>query len=231
MDLGIDPTAAGSAIAVAAAAAGLGGSLHCFAMCGPLACAGCSRANASTREKRGSVALYQLGRVGSYALVGAALGGLGREAAENLAVSTSGWLPWATAALLVAAALGVFERLPAIPFLAQLLRPSLRKSAGWALPLRGLALGLVTPLIPCGLLYAVWLASAMTGSVAGGATLAAAFALGGVPALLLAQLQTAWIERLPRFATVVVRRVVPLVAAAVVVWRALSGPDCPACVG
>lgn len=212
----------------AAALAGLTGSLHCFAMCGPLACAGCAKAE---RNRGRAMAAYHLARVAGYVAVGALLGAFGQAAASRLALSTSGWLPWVMAGLLVATALGVFERLPLLAPAAKLLRPAAKFSATASPRVRSAVLGAVTPLLPCGLLYALYLSAAVSGSATAGAVVAGGFALAGVPALTLAQLQTGWMQRLPRAGAFVVRRVVPLAAAAMLVWRAVSGPDCPGCIG
>jgi sulfite exporter TauE/SafE len=62
---------------------------------------------------------------------------------------------------------------------------------GWLTTLQGhnsiesrLMLGLLTPLLPCGILYAIVIESASAGSVIGAALHMGAFALGTIPALL-----------------------------------------------
>lgn len=223
------PVGAGLGVAAGAAAlAGLAGSLHCFSMCGPLACAGCAKAEQG-RSK--AMFAYHASRIAGYTLVGALLGAFGEAAAGTLAVSTSGWLPWAMAGLLVMTALGLFERVPSFASNVKILRPVVRLGAKSAPVARSALLGGVTPLLPCGLLYALYLSAALSGSWLAGATVAFSFALAGTPALTLAQVQTRWLARLPKGGEFVVRRVVPLVAAGVLVWRAMSGPDCPGCIG
>jgi uncharacterized protein len=49
-----------------------------------------------------------------------------------------------------------------------------------------------------------------------------AFALGGLPALLGAQLQTGFWRRQPRVATFVLKRAMPLLAAAVLIYRTVG---------
>ena len=226
--LGI-PADAGLLVAAGAASlAGLTGSLHCFAMCGPLACAGCAKAQ---QDRHRAMAAYHLARVAGYVLVGTALGAFGSAAASELAISTSGWLPWVMAGLLVATALGLFERLPMFAPAAKILRPAARLGAKASPTVRSAVLGGITPLLPCGLLYALYLSTAVSGSATAGGVVAGSFALAGVPALALAQVQTSWMQKLPRGGEFVVRRLVPLTAAAILVWRAVSGPDCPGCIG
>lgn len=223
------PTDAGLLVAAGAAAlAGLTGSLHCFSMCGPLACAGCAKA---TNDRSRAMSAYHLARIAGYTVMGAGLGAFGEAAASKLALSTSGWLPWAMAGLLVLTALGLFERLPSFAPTAKMMRPLVRIGAKFTPIWRSAVLGGVTPFLPCGLLYALYLSVALSGSAIAGATVAFAFAVAGTPALTLAQMQTTWLRRLPKGGEFVIRRMIPLVAAGVLVWRAMSGPDCPGCLG
>lgn len=215
--------------ALFAALVGLASSVHCFAMCGPLACAGCARAGAVRRERVVAIVAYQSARIAGYSLVGAILGAVGGRSARVLGLTTPDWLPWLLAGLLVASALGLVERLPQIPQFAQLTRRAGRQSAGFAPTVRAAVLGGLTPLLPCGLLYGLWATSLVAGSATGGALLAGGFALGAVPALAFAQFGSEWLRRLPSGAHLVIRRVLPLVAAAVLIWRAVMIPAAPYC--
>ena len=125
-------------------------------------------------------------------------------------------------ALLVASALGVGEWMPRIPGISQFLRRANGVAAKFSPTVRAGAMGALTPLLPCGLLYGLFGSALVTGSFGRGALLAGGFAVGGIPALLLAQLQTNWIRRLPSGSEFLIRRVVPLAAALVVAVRALS---------
>jgi sulfite exporter TauE/SafE len=208
-------------VAGVAVATGLVSSLHCFAMCGPLACASCSGCS-RTAERRRAAAAYHLARVAAYGLVGAVLGGLGGGAMQLLHLSSPGWLPWVMAALLVASALGLGERFPSIPGFSHLARVLARAGARLSPTVRSAALGAATPLLPCGLLFGLWAVAAVSGSLVAGLVIGAAFALGGVPALAAAQLQSAWMRRLPAGSELVLRRVVPMAAAGLLVYRALT---------
>jgi hypothetical protein len=90
-------------------------------------------------------------------------------------------------------------------------------------------MGAVTPLLPCGLLYGVFAAALAAGSFGGGALLLGAFALGGLPALFGAQLQLGLWGRRPRAADFLLRRALPLMAAAVLVYRAAGAAGTPRC--
>ena len=215
-----------SAGALAAGVAGFTSSLHCFAMCGPLACAGCARSN---RARGQTLIAYHAARAGMYALGGGLFGLLGEQAANVLSVAAPRWLPWVLAALLAASALGVAPAVPRWPWLSKVLVSIQRASAGLAPPLRSGAIGALTALLPCGLLYSVYGASLVAGSFERGAAVAGGFALGGIPALTLAQLHADWIRRLPHGGELLIRRVLPLAAAALLVLRATSTHGCPLC--
>jgi hypothetical protein len=214
--------------ALFAALVGLASSAHCFAMCGPLACAGCARA-VTRHERLRVLGAYQVARIAAYSGLGALLGAVGGRSARALELTTPGWLPWLMAALLVASALGLTERVPQIPPLAQITRRVGRRSATFAPVARAAVLGGLTPFLPCGLLYGLWATALVSGSGAGGALLAGGFALGAVPALAFAQLGAGWLRSLPAAPALLIRRGVPLLAAGVLVWRALALPAAGHC--
>jgi sulfite exporter TauE/SafE len=206
--------------ALGALMVGVTGSVHCLLMCGPLACAGLPGVRGS--EKWRAVLAYQSARVGAYALVGGLLGALGGSVTRALAVSTRPYLPWVMAAALVASALELGKRLRPLPGLSHVAGAIARAGAKFSLLSKAGAMGAVTPLLPCGLLYGVYAAALASSSFGGGALLMGAFALGGLPALLGAQLQTGLWQRRPRVATFVLKRAVPLVAAAVLIYRTVG---------
>ncbi|QSQ24116.1 sulfite exporter TauE/SafE family protein [Pyxidicoccus parkwayensis] len=214
--------------ALGALTVGFTGSVHCLLMCGPLACAGLP--SVPGPERRRAVLAYQCARVLAYALVGGALGALGGGVTRVLAVSTRPYLPWLMAAALVASALEVGKRLRPLPGLSQAVRFISRWGAKFSWTGRAGAMGAVTPLLPCGLLYGVFAAALASGSFGGGALLLGAFAVGGLPALLGAQLQAGLWKHRPRAAAFVLQRAVPLVAAAVLIYRAVgSASGRPSC--
>jgi sulfite exporter TauE/SafE len=222
--------------AAAALATGLFGSGHCALMCGPLACAGLDRAGAPDRRaRRRSAWAWQLGRLGAYAVAGAALGGFGRAVMGTLVGPGARAVPWIMAAGLVLSALGVGAKVRRAPVLAQIPRRLARAGARISPPRRAALRGLATPFLPCGLLYGAFLMAAGAASVAGGALVMAAFGLGSVPALALVQALVpgggARLAAHPR-AAAFARRAIPLVAAVVLVWRAVaaqSGAAAPHC--
>ena len=169
-------------------AASLVGSPHCVGMCGGFVCFYSGQAGASRRTH----AAYHLGRLGSYAALGAIAGALGtgldalgaQAGVHRLAVLASGLvlLLWGGATLLRA---GGRVDLPG-PVRAALRVPvaaSMRAAHAWPPAARALTLGLVTTLLPCGWLWLFAATAGGTGSPARGALVMAAFWLGTVPLL------------------------------------------------
>ncbi|WP_224364483.1 sulfite exporter TauE/SafE family protein [Hyalangium versicolor] len=223
----ISPSPAVLTGALGAFTVGLTGSVHCLMMCGPLACAALPSVPGPQRRK--AVLAYQGGRITAYAALGGALGALGSGVARTLDVSVHPALPWLMAAALVASALELGKRLRPLPGLSHLVGALSRVSAKFSFTGRAGAMGALTPLLPCGLLYGVFAAALASGSFTGGALLLGAFALGGLPALLGAQLQTGLWRHRPVLATFLLQRALPLAAATVLVFRALGTPDKPSC--
>lgn len=219
-----NPAAVGGFLA--AAAVGIASSFHCFLMCGPLACAGLG---GMTRKSKPILA-YHLGRTGAYALVGAFLGAVGGTISDALPISLQRFFPWLMAAALVLSAFDLGKWLPAIPALGRLVGRLGRLGAGANPVVRSATIGALTPLLPCGLLYGIYAAALASGSWVSGLLVMIGFALGSGPALLLAQGPMGLLSRLPRPVAVGIRRGLPLVAAAGLVYRAIFvSPETPSC--
>lgn len=201
-----------SFVALAALTAGLTGSAHCGVMCGPLA--------AMAKRPLG----WHMGRLTAYGFVGFLLGALGRGVTQALRETVQPALPWVMAAGLVLTALDLTKH---VPGLAVVSRGLARAGAKVDPFTRALLLGASTAFLPCGLLYGMFVTALATASAAGGAAVMVAFGLGGVPALVAAQWGTRWLARFPRTSRVV-RVAVPLVAAALIVVRALATKSDPA---
>lgn len=170
----------------------LGGFGHCIGMCGPLvgAFALASGPLGPRRSMAGQLA-YHAGRVTTYAAVGGVMGLTGSF------VNVAGRLAGAQEVVAVAAGLlMILAGLGAAGLSAGLKRLEAAASAkvvgfvrsllGGGGPGRLYPMGLALGLLPCGLSWTMFLGSAATGSLPRGLLLALAFALGTVPALLLA---------------------------------------------
>jgi sulfite exporter TauE/SafE len=221
-------------------AAGLATSVHCVGMCGPLACLAGSGGKVTSRGGRalGSGG-YHLGRIASYAGVGALAGWLGRAPLEAFSSTPLRVLPWALVAALVAVAFGLEKRIPQPQFIRKLTFRT-RMALGRRHPaVGGSLLGVATPLLPCAPLYLMFGLALLSGSAAAGAEFTAAFALGTVPLLLLASGAFGWMgTHLSPKAIPAIRKAVALLAAATIVARLVFGtpmeapePACPFCTG
>ena len=225
--------------AAGAFAAGLATSVHCAGMCGPLACLAGSGGGDSAGDwaRRLGAGGYHLGRIASYASIGALAGWLGREPLQALATTPARLLPWALVAALVAIAFGLDKHIPR-PAAASRWLFKVRLAFGRRSPaVGGTLLGLATPLLPCAPLYIVFGLALLSGSAAAGAEFTAAFALGTIPLLLLAGGAFRWVtHRYGAGSIAGLRRGVALFAAAAIVLRLTTGtpidaaePSCPLC--
>jgi sulfite exporter TauE/SafE len=174
--------------------AGVLGSTHCLAMCGGLATAlGTARGPGAARWHP---LLYQLGRIASYGIGGAIVGGAG--AAAGMAFEASRWsqmLRLATALIVVLIGLNIalgagpnFRWLRAPErwgaFLWRRIAPVVRGRLPTQPALRAVTLGLLWGWLPCGLVYSVLLAAVFAGDALRGSATMIAFGLGTLPAML-----------------------------------------------
>jgi sulfite exporter TauE/SafE len=175
--------------------AGVLSSLHCVGMCGPIVLAysvgGAARTDGeatSTARMLGLHAAYNGGRILSYSLVGALAGVFGMAFAS---VQTAGeYVSVVGGAVMVLAGLALLGLLP-LPaaFVKGTAGKGLVRLHGALLGSRSLgsklALGVLTPLLPCGILYAMVLRAAAEHDMGRGALIMALFAAGMTPALWL----------------------------------------------
>ncbi len=175
--------------------ASLSGSLHCAGMCGPFATlVTLGPPQAQQSPGFASVAVYNLARAMTYAVVGGLAGGLwalvglggSLLGAQRLGTTAAGILMLVVGVTSLLRTLGV--RIPRLPGsgLALALARSVgaRSQRGSALR-RAWMLGTSTVLMPCGWLYAFALVAAGTQSVLWGSATMLVFWLGTLPALLM----------------------------------------------
>jgi len=174
---------------------GLLGGVHCVGMCGGIVGALTAQAGGPLTGRIGQHLAYNAGRITSYAVAGAIVGGIGKAgiffAGRQLAPFHY------LLANLMLVALGLY--LIGIP---GLITPIERAGSRlWAriqplsrhlLPARtvgqAFAVGAVWGWLPCGLVYSALATALAAGSVPGGAYLMLAFGMGTLPNLLLAGL-------------------------------------------
>lgn len=179
-------------------------SLHCIGMCGPIVVGYVSQrpvqismpgGAASSVTRVVSIApqlVYNLGRVISYSLIGAVAGFIGATTVISRDIQDIVSIVLGTIMILFALAqLGIFRGL---------LKGAGKKGGNGMITnfLTGITrsagldsrfiLGLMTPLLPCGLLYGMAMVAAATLSPIAGAATMGAFAIGSIPALVAAGL-------------------------------------------
>lgn len=194
---------------------GLIGGVHCLGMCGGVVSALSFRLPGAQQPLRllSFQLAYNLGRVISYVLAGALVGGLG--------LLLVGWLPLRTAQQLLLTLAGItmillgaymggwWTLLRRVETGGRHLWKHIEPLGKRLLPPRSLpqafALGLVWGWLPCGLVYSMLIQAVSSGSVAGGAAIMLAFALGTLPNLLILGmlagasarlLQSRWVRQL-----------------------------------
>lgn len=201
-------------------------SLHCVGMCGPLVAVSHSGA-------RGGVAYHGM-RTASYTLIGLVAGALGSAVGLDRIAPSGAVFALVLAGSIVLIAFGTRFDFGSLPGVGPVLRSARRRAAGLRPTARAAVLGSVTPLLPCGLLYAALVIAAATGSASGGGVAMAGFALGAVPALAFAQWNLGWVRsRLgaARFRTCT--QALMLLAASMLAWRGYAqwSAGAPACCG
>jgi sulfite exporter TauE/SafE len=176
---------------LAVLSASLLGSVHCMGMCGPFVAVvsgakHSSAAHVSSTQKAMPQLAYHLGRAATYIGLGAAGGSVGAvvdfagEAAGvvHVAALLSGVLVilWGTSL--------IFPRLSLSSPLERFFGRRLSQLGTRPKVFRASMLGVLTPLLPCGWLYAFVMTAVGTGTLTGGGLVMAVFWLGTVPALV-----------------------------------------------
>lgn len=176
---------------------GILGTGHCIGMCGPLVIVFPAHAGGI-----GSHLFYHLGRIFTYMLIGALMGGIGTGLAK-IAAATGGHYPsWVAGiqmgASWVAAVFLFFFGLVRLGFISEpgwMVLAAPHKIPGYRSVINSaffkkrhiemLLLGMLLGLLPCGLSFAAFTRALAAGGSFSGASLVLAFGLGTLPGLLL----------------------------------------------
>lgn len=213
---------------------GLGSSLHCAGMCGPLGCS-LMLMTGDDRSLVPRLAMLQLGRIFSYMLLGLAFGifGAGLQARLDM-TAVHLVLQWTAAAAIVWLGLSTAGVLPSVTAFDRLAAPLAYRLAGIRTtlsaggPETSLVAGMVWGLTPCAMVYMALFNSLLTGSAEGGVLLMAAFGLGTLPAVIastLALLKARSMARRPGRRTAGL-----LMVGAGILAFALTVPGSPLCI-
>ena len=199
--------------------AGLITSVHCVAMCGPLACV-----FAPNKAKDASPQLvltcYHLAKLVSYALVGTLAGTLGSGVIRSVSSSWLNLLPWILVVFFLVVAFRIDRFLPKPICFGGLYKKVTARFSRLQKPLAAMVIGLASPLLPCGPLYMIFGLALFSGSALKWAEFAIGFGLGTLPLLWLAQSQFMRVQLKATPITLLrIQRSLALIAALVVAWR------------
>ncbi|MCW3478258.1 sulfite exporter TauE/SafE family protein [Neisseriaceae bacterium JH1-16] len=170
---------------------GLLGGGHCLGMCGGLVTAFTLQLPNGVRRTPFLLG-YNLGRIGSYTLIGALLGALSGMGLTLLAARPLQWTLYLIANLMLigmglylAGLSSAVTRIEALGRpLWRLLQPRLARLLPVRSPAQAVAVGALWGWLPCGLVYSASLSALAAGNTAGGALAMLAFGLGTLPNLL-----------------------------------------------
>ncbi len=176
----------------AALLAGFLGSAHCLGMCGGIS--GMIAVNAGVTALSTQLPLaiaYNIGRITSYAVLGAIVGGLG-QAAVMTVPAIAGPVKLASGIIIVLIGLQlVFDLRVLAPLersgarLWQRIAPLAQRLLPITTLSRAYGLGLLWGWLPCGLVYGALLIATTTANAGGGAITMVVFGLGTMPAMVM----------------------------------------------
>lgn len=180
------------ALAASVLLASVVGSPHCAGMCGGIAafCGGVGECGG--RRSAVATATYHAARAASYAAVGAFAGAFGSlldaggalVGLQHAAAIVAGVAVSLVGVALLLSAGGIQAGRAALPAWLRGAVSAVHRAAAAMPPVRrAVAIGLATPLLPCGWLWSFALVAAGTGSAAAGALVMVAFWAGTVPVL------------------------------------------------
>ncbi|TVO77684.1 sulfite exporter TauE/SafE family protein [Sedimenticola selenatireducens] len=189
---------------------GLLGGVHCIGMCGGIVGALTFGLPEKKRQSFASLLPFQLaynfGRLLSYVIAGAIMGGLGMLLAELIPIQIAQRTLLFIAGIFMVL-LGLYlsgwwmilnrvERIGGI--LWKKIEPYGRKLMPVQTPMQALGIGMIWGWVPCGLVYTMLINAVSSGGAAEGAALMFAFALGTLPNLLAIGLLAGAAARLAR---------------------------------
>lgn len=169
---------------------GAAGSLHCLGICGGIASSLFLASGGGIRFPAANAIAIQLGRVATYAVLGALAGSGGGALAILMHFSGAQQLLRILASsTLVLTGLSVVGVVPGpgrriVTALAP--KSACRSPSPYRATFRPVALGMAWGLAPCGMVYSALLTAAFAGSPAGGAVFMLGFGTATVPALAIA---------------------------------------------
>ena len=187
----------------AALVAGVLGSAHCLGMCAGIS--GLYAVNASARAATSQLPMaltYNLGRLLSYAVLGAAVGLFGGTVVQAIP-RLAGPVRLVSGAVIVLIGLQIafnWRILQPLEAMGAVVWQKVSPAAKGLLPVttapRALALGLLWGLLPCGLVYSMLLIAATSADAADGSLIMLAFGIGTTPAMVMTGIGALQLSRL-----------------------------------
>lgn len=208
---------------IAALVAGLAGSSHCIGMCGGIAAA---LGGTAAPGGRGVACIfgYNFGRIASYTFIGAIAGLIGAGIGQGLGAAAPLLRLFAAVLVILIGLQLTINRNLLAPVerlglrLWQHIAPLAQRFMPVKNPGAAFMLGTLWGWLPCGLVYAMALAAAGTGSAVNGASFMLVFGLGTVPAMALIGIAGGRLSRF--FANQSFRRAAGVVVLGLGLWTA-----------
>ena len=199
--------------------AGLITSVHCVAMCGPLACAW-GRPKQAVIPAEWLLLSYHLSKLLAYCCVGAIAGAVGQSALHWFHLSQLRYLPWLLVVYFAVMGFRLDRYFPKPYWVGPYYRKFTSRFQCSSPPLNAALMGVLSPLLPCGPLYMIFGLSFFSGSALKGIEFALGFGIGTIPLLWLAQSKFLVLQdRLGAGGLQRVQRVLALLAMCVMIWR------------
>lgn len=188
---------------------GLFSTVHCLGMCGGIIGALTFSLPEHIRNNRlrliPYVSAYNFGRITSYCVAGALVGGLGDNIARLSPAYGHLILQLFASVLMIGIGLYLAGWLPAFAKIEHIgkpiwkkLEPISQKLIPVKSPSHAFLFGLVWGWLPCGLVYTALVWSTTAGSAKDGLLLMLAFGMGTLPAVMIAGILTGWFTRFIR---------------------------------
>ncbi|MEM6917126.1 MAG: sulfite exporter TauE/SafE family protein, partial [Verrucomicrobiota bacterium] len=138
----------------------------------------------------------------------------------DLSLAGIPWLPVLLIVFLIAIFFGLDKRLGAIPGLGKIVLQIRMRTLNFPIHARAAIIGLATPLLPCGPLYAILALSLASGSAIRGMEIMLAFGFGALPAIWAVQIGSSWVnQKLGAKGFLVAKRTLAATAAVSLMWH------------
>jgi uncharacterized protein len=173
----------------------LAGSWHCAGMCGAFVAFAIGAGDPSvTMSRRKLLGLYQIGRLATYVMLGVIAGALGsgldlggrQLGVQQTAAMAAGTLMVGFGIFTLLRIFGARVKGLAVPAVfTKVVTAGHGRAMRYSPPVRALATGLLTTLLPCGFLWAFVILAAGTGAALAGAAVMGTFWVGTLPVMSL----------------------------------------------